>query len=281
MRAFFFAILAVLAAVWPATAAAETLVIPFIAHNAKGHDGSLWSSEIYLTNPTPQPIQVSVLDFLPGTLDRSRPCDLPTSPTRVVPPLASVVWTASGLATDLGCADRAVGSLVLEADGPLLVTSRTVNHPPDTDHSQRGLLSGAGQEIDAIPANRLPAPGEHVLASLLWHRNPCGPAAFDTYVGFANPDDRPVTVLIDVPGATADGGVLIDGVEVELPHELRIAAGSWMQIHLEPTNDLAARCLGPSSFMAVLTTDAPLAFYASVVSRGSSDPRTVLPVSLR
>jgi hypothetical protein len=280
MRGLPLILLAVSAAAWPASTAAETLVIPFIAHNLKGHDGSLWSSEIYLTNPTPQPIQVSVLDFLPGTLDRSRPCDLPTSPTRVVPPLASVVWTASGLATDLGCADRAVGSLVLEADGSLLVTSRTVNHPPDTEHSQRGVLSGTGQEIDAIPSSRLPAPGEHVLASLLWHRNPCGPTAFDSYIGFANPDDRAVTVLIDVPGAAGEGGVLVDGVEVDLPHEIRIAAKTWLQIHLEPSNDPAARCLGPSSFMAVLTTDAPLAFYASVVSRGSSDPRTVLPSEL-
>lgn len=280
MRALLLSTLAVMTAAWPAVAAAETLVIPFVAHNAKGHDGSLWSSEIYLTNPTLQPIQVSVLDFLPGTLERSRPCDLPTAPTRVVPPQASVVWTASGLATDLGCADRAVGSLVLDADGPVLVSSRTVNHPTDTDHSWRGLLAGTGQEIDAIAVVDLPPAGAHVLPSLLWHRNPCGPAAFDTYIGFANPNDDAVTALIDIPDAAASGGVLVDDVVVDLPHEVEIPGRAWLQIHLEPGDDPNARCLGPSSFMATVTTDAPLAFYASVVNRGSSDPRTVLPTPL-
>ena len=90
--------------------------------------------------------------------------------------MSSVVWTASGLATDLGCADHALGSLLLDVDGPVLVTSRTVNHPADTDHRRRGLLAGAGQEIDAIPVTRLAAPGQHLLSSLLWHRNPCGPS---------------------------------------------------------------------------------------------------------
>jgi hypothetical protein len=280
MRACLLLILAAWAALGAGPADAETLVIPFIAHNARGRDGSLWSSEIYLTNPTLQPVQVSVLDFLPGTIDRSRPCDVPTAPTRVVPPLSSVVWTASGLATDLGCADRAVGSLVLDADGTVLVTSRTVNHPPGTDHGVQGLLTGAGQETEAIPVSQLPAAGDHVLPSLLWHRNSCGPAEFDTYIGFANQSDQPVGVQIDVPGSAADGGVLVDDVAVRLPHDLRIPARSWVQIHLEPTDDPSAQCLGPSSFMAFVSTDAPIAFYASVVSRSSSDPRTVLPQPL-
>jgi len=109
MRSTLLLISAALAALAPAAVGAETLVIPFVAHNSKGEDGALWSSEIYLTNLSLQPVQVSLLDFLPGTIDRSRPCDRPTAPTRVVPPMSSVVWAASGLATDLGCADRAFG----------------------------------------------------------------------------------------------------------------------------------------------------------------------------
>jgi len=278
MRSTLLMISAAFAALAPAAASAETLVIPFVAHNFKGRDGALWSSEIYLTNLSLQPVQVSLLDFLAGTLESSRPCDSPTAPTRVVPPLSSVVWTASGLATDLGCADRAIGSLVLSADGPVHVVSRTVNHLADPDHRRPGLLAGPGQEIEAISADRLPEPGEHLLPSLIWHRNTCGPTEFDTYLGFANPGDQQVVAMLDVPLPAADGGVLIDGLEVELPYPIRIPARSWLQVHLEPEDDPTARCLGPASFLATVTTDGPVALYASVVSRDGSDPRTVLPV---
>jgi hypothetical protein len=280
MRSTLAFLAAAVAAFSPAAAGAETLVIPFIAHNARGQDGSLWSSEVYLTNLSGQPVQVSLVDFLPGTIDRSRPCDRPTAPTRVVPPLSSVVWTASGLATDLGCADRAIGSLVLSADGPVHVSSRTVNHPAGTDHNRRGLLAGPGQEIEAIPADRIPGPGEYLLPSLTWHRNSCGPREFDTYLGFSNPGDQPVVAVLDVPAVAADAAVLVDDLEVELPHAIPVPARSWVQVHLEPKDDPAVRCLGPATFSAVVTTDGSLAVYGSVVNRDSSDPRTVLAVPL-
>lgn len=272
-------LLLALALVLGGSVSAETLLVPFVAHDSRGQDGTLWSSEIYLTNPTLQPVQVSVLDFLPGSLDRSRPCDLPTAPTRVVPPLTSVVWTTSGIATDLGCADRAIGALVLEADGEVIVTARTVSHPPSSDDSRHGLLTGSGQEVDAMPLDRLPPAGEHLLPSLVWHRNPCGPSEFDTFIGFANPGDEEVTALIDIPAVSDRGGrVALAGAEVDLPHAVEIPPRSWLQVRLAPAAESAGGCLGPSSFMAVVTTDGPVAFYASVVSRGSSDPRTVLPV---
>jgi hypothetical protein len=280
MRSTLLLMSAAFVALAPTVVGAESFVIPFVAHNARGQDETLWSSEIYLTNLGAQPVQVSLIDFLPGALERSRPCDRPTAPTRVVPPLSSVVWTASGLATDLGCADRAIGSLVLSADGPIHVVSRTVNHPAGTDHARRGLLAGPGQEVEAISVDQLPGPGESLLPALIWHRNTCGPREFDTYLGFANPGDVPVVAVLDVPPAAADGGVLVDDVEVELPHAIRVPARSWLQIHLEPKDDPTVRCLGPASFAATVTTDGPLAMYGSVVSRGSSDPRTVLPVPL-
>jgi len=269
-----------LLALAPAMAGAESFLIPFVAHNARGQDETFWSSEIYLTNLSVQPVQVSLLDFLPGVLERSRPCDRPTATTRVVPPLSSVVWTASGLATDLGCADRVIGSLVLSADGPIHVVSRTVNHPAETNLSRGGLLTGPGQEVEAIAVEQLPGPGEYLLPSLIWHRNTCGPREFDTYLGFANPGDVPVVAVLDIPPTAADGGVFVDDLEVDLPHAIRVPARSWLQVHLEPKDDPTVRCLGPASFVAAVTTDGPIAIYGSVVSRGSTDPRTVLPVPL-
>ena len=280
MRAYSLVLaLAVTTALAPAADAGD-LVLPAFALDVQGFAGSRWSSEIYLTNPTEIPIQVSLADFLPGTLYRPAPCDLFMSPTRVVPPMSAAVWTASGLATDLGCAERALGALVLDADGPIHVTSRLVQHQPGEGSRRSGLLSGSGQEFVALPVADLPGRGEYLLSPLLWQRNPCGERAFDAYLGVANPADVPRTVEIRIDPRIAEGGVMIDDEPVELPFRLVVPARSWRQVRLEPVDLPIDVCLPPESLAVTVTIDGPLALYGSVVDRHSDDPRTVEPVEL-
>lgn len=272
--------IAVAIALAAVTAGATDLVLPAFALDVQGLDGSRWSSEIYLTNPTAVPIQVALADFLPGSLYRPAPCDLFMSPTRVVPPLSAVVWTANGLATDLGCAERALGAVVLDADGPIHVSSRLVQHQPGEGSRRSGVLSGSGQGFVAIPVSELPGRGEYLLSPLLWHRNPCGERAFDAYLGFANPSDVPRRVEIRIDPRIADGGVRIDDEPAELPYELVIAPHSWQQIRIEPIDLPVDVCLPPESLAVTVQLDGPLALYGSVVDRSSNDPRTVEPVEL-
>jgi len=203
---------------------ASELVLPVFAHNLEGRSGSLWSSEIYLTNPGEQPVLVELARFLPGNISKPTPCDLFMPPTRVVPPQSATVWTANGLATDLGCAESARGGLVLRADGPVHVTSRLVNLGGDEDQGAAAVLSGRGEAFEAIPIERLPAAGIHLLPALMWSRNPCGEPAFDTFVGFANPGADPVEVVLDIPHE-GDRAVKINGREVFLPHRV-LSSGS-------------------------------------------------------
>jgi hypothetical protein len=259
-------------------AAAGELVLPVFAHGVEGQDNGVWSSEIYLTNPGDQPVQVTLVRFLPGEIVKPTPCDLFMPPTRVVPPKSAVVWTAAGLATDLGCAEEARGGLVLRADGPVHVTSRLVNLARD-DQPLAGVLSGRGEAFEAIPIDRLPAAGTHLLPALMWHRNPCGNPAFDTFIGFANPGPDAVDVVLDVPHEVMRE-VLIDGRRVVLPYHLRVAPESWRQIRLAPQKEEEASCGGVESFLVSVEIDSPLALYASVVDRKSGDPRTVRPVRL-
>jgi hypothetical protein len=202
------------------------------------------------------------------------------TPTRVVPPQSATVWTATGLATDLGCADSARGGLVLRADGPLHVTSRLVNTSESVVGSSGAILSGRGEAFDAIAVDELPAAGAHLLPALMWHRNPCdGPPEFETVVGFANPGPTAVEVVLDVPHEMGRA-VSIDGREVYLPTRFEVEAGSWQQFRLSPRRDEAADCGGVESFLVRLELSGPLAVYASVVDRRSGDPRTVSPVPL-
>ena len=260
-------------------AVAGELVLPVFAHNLEGRSGSLWSSEIYLTNPGEQPVLVELARFLPGDISKPTPCDLFMPPTRVVPPQSATVWTANGLATDLGCAESARGGLVLRADGPVHVTSRLVNLGGDEDQGSAAVLSGRGEAFDAIPVERLPAAGAHLLPALMWSRNPCGELAFDTFVGFANPGADPVEVVLDIPHESGRA-VRINGREVFLPHRLVIPGNSWDQFRLTPAADEGSPCGTVESFLLRVDIDAPLAIYASVIDRRSGDPRTVAPVPL-
>lgn len=266
----------------PATARATDLLLPAFAHHVRGHDGAVWSSELYLTNPGDQPVQVTLDGFLGDTIDRPAPCNLFMTPTRVVPPRSSVVWTSAGLATDLGCAEAALGALELRADGPIQITSRLVRRDLSDGESAEGLLlSGRGQEFEAVPVTELPRRGEVlVLPALLWHRNPCGPPAFDTTLGFANPTGQDLVVLLTLERDLAADGVRVDGRPVDIPHQIVVPARGWIQVRLEPEDVSGAACLPPEGFAARVRVTGPVAVYASVVDRRSHDPRTVMPVPL-
>ena len=260
-------------------AAAAELVLPVFALNLEGRSGELWSSEVYLTNPGDQPVQVEIARFLPGNIYKPAPCDFFMAPTRVVPAQSATVWTAAGLATDLGCAESARGGLVLRADGPVHVTSRLVNRAGMEIDEGSTVLSGRGEAFEAIPRKHLPAPGSHLLPALMWHRNPCNGSDFDTFIGFANPGLAPVVVNLDIPHESGRA-VRINGREVFLPHSVEIPGGKWRQFRLAPSEEEGAPCGSVESFLVRLETDAPVAIYASVIDRKSGDPRTVAPVLL-
>ncbi len=285
MRAVIF-ILSLVAIVAAGPVAAETLVIPSFAYNVGGLDGHSWSSEVYLANPSRVPIQVSLVSLLPGYVKRPTPCDQFMSPTRVVPAQSAVVWTAAGLAVDLGCAEQALGALVLKADGPIRVTSRLVSHAEGEKAAASGLLIGRGQEMRAVPSDALPGPGSYLLPALTWRCDGCPDAAFDTYVGFANPGSEAVTVSLDLPDGRGDraldvaGTLTLGTTMLPLPATFEVPAGSWLQARVAMAAGTARPCDGPGTFDLIVTLDRRLAVYATVVDRSSHDARTVEPVAL-
>lgn len=270
--------LALAVAMVPLSASAVELVLPAFALNAATADGTYRSTEVYLVNPTAEPIQVTLAGFLPGRIHRPAPCNQFMSPTRVVPPRSAVLWTASGLATDLGCADQVVGALTLRADGPVRVTGRMV-HTPDSTPPPTAVLSGGGQRIDALPVGALPGPTTLLLPALMWHRNPCGEPAFTTTVGFANPGTEPVTVTMFIQTENRQA-LRIDDRPVALPHQIVVEPGRWQELRLAPMNRSDDICLEPESFDLELIVDGPLAVYGSVFDHRSLDGRTVTPVDL-
>jgi hypothetical protein len=186
------------------------------------------------------------------------------------------------MAVDLGCAEEALGGLVLSADGPVVVSSRMVRHPAEDGKASRGFLAGQGQQIPVIAMDALPRAGSYLLPALYCQRDPGAGPAFDTYVGFTNPGPESVLISIDPASDVVDRGLRVDDQEVALPYTFEMPPESWRQIQLSPARaDDIGSSRGPDSIDLVVTIDGPLAFYASVVDRTSQDPRTVLPIALR
>jgi len=262
------------------SSAAEVQVLPVVAHEAPGAAGNRWSSELYLSNDGPDEVTVTMGGLLPGRRLPPEPCSTFAPVQRKVPAHSTVLWSAAELGPDIGCATFVLGGLTLDANGPIRITSRLVNHRGHDPVPQRPL-HGSGQVVEALALEDLLEAGSFQLPGLLWHRNPCGPAEFDIYVGFSNPGIEPITVTLDLPPDLADAGMRIDGTPVELPHTLVVEPSSWRQIHLVPETSPLTVCMDPEVVDLQVDTSGPLAFYASVVDRPAQDPRTVTPVPRR
>jgi len=235
---------------------------------------------VYLVNPTPEPVSVAIAELLPGRVSRPTPCGRFMSPTRVVPPQSAVLWTASGLATDLGCAEEVLGALKLHADGPVRVTARMVRHLEIGESTPMGVLSGDGQSVGAVRVEELTGPTTLLLPALLWHRNPCGEPAFTTNVGFANPGLEAVTVALYLP-KESQRAIRINNRSVALPHQFVVEAGRWKQISVTPMGRPFEGCFEPESFDLEVVVDGPLVVYGSVIDSRSLDSRMVAPVDLQ
>jgi hypothetical protein len=263
----------------PVHAPAVELILPVFALNAENPDGSHWSTEIFLVNPTPDPVSVAIAGLLPGRVCQSAPRGQFMSPTRVVPAQSAVLWTASGLATDLGCADEVLGALKLHADGPVRVTAHLVRHSDAGKATPMGVLSGAGQSMAALLVDELPGPTTLLLPALLWHRNPCGEPSFATTVGFANPGVEAVTVTLYLPKERRQS-IKINNRKVALPFQLVVEAGRWKQISVSPMARPFEGCFEPETFDLEVVIDGPLVVYGSVIDGRSLDGRMVTPVDL-
>lgn len=265
-------------------AGAADYVLPAFAYNLPGHGKNLWTTELYISNPGSETVLVDPPVVLEGRLEVPDPCVPPVRPLEV-PPHASVVWNSEEIAFQLGCAVEVVGALLLHADGDLVVDSRMVNVSGEfvegDSEVPQIILAGFSQQMPGLRVADLSVePRQFMLPSLIWHRNACGAQAFDIYVGFANPDDAPAEVTLDLAPGLRDLGMLVDGEAIELPYTMELPARSWQQIHVTPAEVQLAVCMGPERFDLYVTTEGPVAMYASVVDRSSQDARTVFPVAL-
>jgi len=254
----------------------ELVVVPATALALPGFDENLWSSEIYVTNPTSTQGDVIFEYALPGYTvppDAWLSCAWWSVPAVFsVPPYSSIYLPAG---SELCIAEQAVGAWVLRVSKGLHVSSRMVNHDPAAVETRGRLLYGFGSEIPGIAIDAIPGAGAHLLHTLVWHPDRCGPRKFDTYVGFANPNEEAVNVVIDLTGEEADEKMR------SLPGTLIVPGLSWQQINIRPPVSTATiGCGVPQLFDLRVEIDGPLAIYASVVDRSTQDPRIVLPLPM-
>jgi hypothetical protein len=269
-------VLMVWAAISPCAHGQETelVVVPAVAYGLPGFDDNLWTSEIYLSNPTSVSALATFEAILPGyTIPPDNWSSCPwTGPLQIhVTPGSSKRYA---MASDLCEAEQAVGAYVFRVTEGMVISSRMVNHDPEAIASCCPMLEGFGTEVPGIPVDELPDAGAHLLSTLIWHPDRCGPRTFDTYVGFANPFEGEVHVLLELAGDSADPSI------DTLPRELTVPGLSWQQIFIRPPTSDGAACRSPAMFDLRVEIDGPLAIYASVVDRSRQDGRVVLPLPM-
>ncbi|MDX2436432.1 MAG: hypothetical protein QNL88_05200 [Acidobacteriota bacterium] len=252
----------------------ELVVVPAVAYRLPGFDENLWTSEVYFSNSADVRGEVRLANILPGATDPPETwisCGW-TGPWTLRPdPHSSKMYPVG---SDLCQANEAVGAYVFEVSEGVVVSSRMVNHNPDRNYQSEPFLSGFGSEIPGIPLDELPQAGAHLLPALIWHPNRCGPRTFDTYVGFANPYDVAVQVVIDLAGDSFDPS------NEDFPRNVLVLADSWQQISIRPPTSDGDTCGSPELFDLRVDIDGPLGIYASVVDRGKQDGRIVLPLPI-
>jgi hypothetical protein len=268
------------AVVLPLIATAGDVILPTFALHFPGVGHSEWTSEVYVTNPGPQTLRVTLGGVYYGRQVSTHPCLPPVVPWDI-PAYSSAPWFASAIWLDLGCPELALGGLTLHGDGPLVVTSRLVNAAPVTYEAVP--LAGVSQEIPGIPVEDLPVAGStYLLPAIGWPAIPCGPPRFDNYLRVVNPGEEAMTLTLQLDQPGSQGMLKVNGVDLEVPYTLKFEARSWNQVRVGPPAPVVgtAACLPPAFHDLFFTVSAPVAVYVSVIDRATQDPRSVLPIKL-
>lgn len=268
-----FILTAVLLVTLPAGAA--DYILPVFALRVPGEGGSVWTSEVWVTNPGPNLVRVYEGGLI-GRTTGAPPCLPIVQPSLTLAAHSTQVWSTGELSIGIGCPETAAGALRFHSEGPLQIASRIVNTrgnaiPPD------GPLRGFGQEVTAYSIDSL-LDRFLVLPGVVWHPNSCGPAAFDTNVFFANPDNAPVRISITVEGGNEEE-LIVDGTAVKTPFVFTIERGEFRQHRLAGAgNPMLPVCLPPVVGSFWMELDGPLSILGSVVDRSTGDARTVVPI---
>ena len=217
----------------------DRAVVPAAAH-AQGLVGSYWTTDLSLTNPNDQAV-LAQLWFLPR---KGQPASVPV----IVPGAGSLVLD-DVVATVFDRAGEA-GSLIVDPEAPLLVTSRTAS----------GLAAGsAGQVLPGLPAGQAGA-GPVVLPGL------AGAPGFRTNIGLVNLSGQVLHCDITIHGG--NGSVLATRTAVLDP---------WGS---EQLNRVLDGLDAGNGAWATITGDGPFSAFASVVDFGTNDGATVLPAAI-
>jgi len=210
------------------------------AANATGANNTLFQTDVWLYNPTADPITVNMF-FLRGGQDNSDATAVPvTVAAHGQDRYVNILQSAFG--------SEGIGALRFESQSTFRVTSRTYNVPPNSSQIGTFGLAIPGQDIGASLSR----------ATLTGLANS---AASRTNIGVLNPQPTSTTVKIEVFGA--DGAVIRSETIALRPSE-------WIQLNnFVPAAD--------NAYAVLSAEDGSFFSYASVVDQKSGDGTIILP----
>lgn len=257
-------------------------VVPAFAYHLAGVGENLWSSEVFVSNPSSVAVNVRLGEFLPGRLVVPTPCLPPQGVPREVPPFTTILWPARDVAFELGCATEVVGALTFVADREVSIVSRMVNEKVEEVPVEEGFIPGFGVEIPAEPIGDAALPGESLmLPGLVWHPEACANPMFETSIGFVNVGDSSTTISLRFSDEKTPDYVYINYRPVSENMEVTVPAHGWRQVTFNPPRgETTEDCKPAEIFDLIADPDGEIFGYAVVVDRSTQDSRIVLPIPI-
>jgi hypothetical protein len=216
------------------------------AASSWGAAGTRWLTEVFMVNPWSVDVSADLF-FMLQYQDNTD-----AEPVELTIPGGAVVRLNDVVGTTFGTPD-AVGAVLIGAEWPLFVSSRTANH---TEAGTFGQLVPA-MEIDDLSVHDEPVRLLHLTSN----------QQFRTNLGFANAGPQPFMADVEV---YRNDGTLLHEMSVSLP------PFSFNQL----TDSLASAGEAVDDAYALIhpsSDDSRFFTYASVVDRMSGDPTFVTP----
>jgi len=227
---------------------ASTTVIPAVAH-VGGAQGTAWVTDVVFHNPGSEPVTIYAF-FMESDTDSSN-----TEPVRITVPADQSYLFDDVVQTFFG-ATRSTGAILIGADRPLMVSSRTYNNSAEGTY---------GQYIAGLELNDALTAGESATVIQL------SAGSFRSNLGVANTSDEPIKVVAEIYSGT---GQRLDTRNLQVP------PWSHLQINGVFAGAGTSNLADGYAVLRCSTSNALWFAYASVVDNRSGDPVYIEPVDV-
>lgn len=231
---------------------ADLYVVPVASH-VPGVANTNWQSDIAIYNFQSVPLNVEMVLIESGSSTTDNLVPL-SSATTIIPPNSSRIM--SDVLANQPRPTSSIGAVVVGADRPFAITSRSYSMSPSGDTIGQTVVPSRDFFTETL--NDTPSPAVAYIPGLISN------GRFRTNIGFAAGAGPAAPLVIDVTIAGADGSEV--GTQ-----RFTVPAGSFMHRQLSTTAFGSRQFDAGSAKVTIVSGDGQVVPYASVIDNSTAD----------